>query len=110
MLMLLLSLLVLNLCASIFIGWILFQVSGQTAQNQYSLLQIQRNLNAWDRPESLSVAGVAPGSSWVQSEQEIAVFQAKMQAESQQRVGMAGSMKSKNTSTRKTASLMASSP
>jgi hypothetical protein len=94
MMLLLLSLLVLNLCASIFIGWILFQVSGQTAQNQHSLLQIQRALLAFDRPESLSVAGVAPGSSWVQSEAEVAALQERMQSESQQRVGLAPSRRS----------------
>src|SRR3990167_9392346 len=109
MLLLLLSLTVLNLALLLLIAWILYQVSGQTAQNQHSLLQIQRNLNSFDQPASLAVGGVAPGTSWVASEAEIHAFQQKMESESHQRMGLAGSMKSKTTSTRRMALPTASS-
>ena len=110
MLLLLLSLTVLMIFLLSLSLAILHWSSQRLDTIEKTILQIQRNLNSFDQPESLSVAGVAPGSSWVQSEQEIAAFQAKMQAESQQRLGMAGSMKSKTTSTRKMALPTAASP
>ena|SRR3990167_1106439 len=88
MLLLLLSLSVLTIFLLSLLVVILHWSSQRIATMERTILQIQRNLNSFDQPESLSVAGVAPGSSWVQSEQEVAAFQSRMQSESQQRVGL----------------------
>lgn len=86
--------------------WVLYQVSCQTAFISERVIQIQRALNSFDRPESLSVSAVDPGSSFLPTEQEVLAMEQRLLAASRDRVG---SRLSSRTSARKTALRMGNS-
>lgn len=107
---LLLALLVLTLTLNGVTLWILYQVSCQTAYILERVTAIQRALNSFDRPESLSVAGVDPGSSFLPTEQEIIAMEQRLVAQSRERVPMDGSARSGRNLRNRMASLTGRSP
>lgn len=86
--MLTLSLLVLILAASSLLLWIVYLIWAHMAQMNRTILQIQRILNAYDRPSTLAQNAVEVGQSWIATDQEISSVENRMQSESQQRAGL----------------------